>query len=231
MNVAPRSAGLGFVPRVTRGPAGPVLQIPVPAFIFRAPNGLGQTAFANPNACQYALPGLTPTPGLAMCNPSTGLPQGMTVAAPMACGGIPPGGAGYAQCMEQANDADIAEGYNPYVSGVNILSAAPVTAAEVATANQSYGAPAPVVPSVAGGGSTPPAAGTTTTATPAPTPAQTVITQGLTTPSTQQPASTTAAAASPFAFLEDTVPCSASRSRCGRWAWARRSLVTWWSMR
>lgn len=165
-----RSPGLGFVPRVTRGPAGPVLQIPVPAFIFRAPNGLGQvrvpvrgfgqSVATNPNACQYALPGLTPIPGLAICNPATGLPPGMTGPAPMACAGIPPGGAGYEQCMEQANQATINEGYNPYVSGVNTLQAAPVTAAQVASANAGYAALAPQAITVAPAASASPAAST-----------------------------------------------------------------------
>lgn len=60
---ASASSGLGFVPRlISRPGAPPVLQIPVPRFIFTAPNGLGQLT-----TCQYLVPGITPDPGVPIC--------------------------------------------------------------------------------------------------------------------------------------------------------------------
>lgn len=103
---------------------------------------LGQTVAPNPNACQYSLPGVTPIPGLAICDPTTGLPQGATSVQPMACSGIEPGAPGYEECMANAEASQESSGYNPFVEGQNLLTVAPLTSSQVALqAAQKAGTP------------------------------------------------------------------------------------------
>jgi len=93
---------------------------------------LGQTTAPNPNACQYSLPGVNPIPGLAICNPNTGLPEGATSVQQVPCSGIEPGASGYEECMANAEQTDESMGYNPFVEGQNLLTMAPLTQSQLA---------------------------------------------------------------------------------------------------
>ena len=110
-------SGLGFVPVLMNINGRSVLQIPVPRFIAANPRGMGQyrrrrgfgqapTAGWNPDSCQNPLPGATLANGMLManlplCDPTTGLPTGVSTATAPTCGGILPGGAGYDACLNQ----------------------------------------------------------------------------------------------------------------------------------
>lgn len=68
--------------------------------------GMG-AAQANPCACQYPLPGVTPIPGIPNCDPNSGLAPGCSAAqqATPFCSGIPFGQPGYSECLSSTQQA------------------------------------------------------------------------------------------------------------------------------
>lgn len=116
--------------------------------VHRGIHGLGVSFAPNPNACQYALPGLIPTAGIPMCNPATGLPQGQTAPLPMPCGGLEPNQSGYADCVraqEQLVAATDPRDAQSYAASANaMLASAHLSPAPVVV-------PATVNPPISGG--------------------------------------------------------------------------------
>lgn len=156
------------------------------------------TAQANPCACQYLLPGVTPIPNLPTCDPTTGTAPNCSAAEGAApfCAGIPYGQPGYEECIEQAEATTTVGAVGPPT---------PVNPAPYQAIIASLPVPAPAPSSPTPAPSTPPPA-----AQPSPGAAGSGVTQQqISSAATSAPVNVSGTAAvaaspSPFAFLTDT---------------------------
>ena len=208
------AAGLGFVPRLARSPGGsPVLQIPVPRFIFQFPRGMGQVSISpstpnlpsgctpvGNNLCSTALYGPTPCNEVRECDPVTGA---VHFQYSMPGASVTPN----ADILTVNPQTGVVQSYNgptgaqssvsPVPIGTQIMN--PVTGAVTNPYNVAPVGPAAPVAPIA---NAPPAGIQTPTAS---VPIDTYVTQGLPTLPPATSTTTTAATANPLSFLEDTV--------------------------
>ena len=106
--------------------------------------GMG-AAQANPCACQYPLPGVTPIPGIPNCDPNSGLAPGCSAAqqAVPFCSGIPYGQPGYTQCLSATQQTY--KSSNP-VAGAALATFIPTVAPTPAAPSNTAVIPGPSAP-------------------------------------------------------------------------------------